>query len=223
MAAPMAAGAAARAVNKIPPIVPWVLATVGAWVLYSAVVGRRPLDELRAALTGAPSPGPSATLGGSLTASAAARGSAAGTTEIPVIPAALRSSAPPADLVQIGQGGHRLRRDAASAFAMWQTVFGQPIPVTDSWRDPAIQAAQHEKDPGRFAPADKSAHPKGLAVDVNLQAIPGMKAPSRGRDDGNDTWRRLYTSAVATGWCNPRGGPRGDGREPWHFSYGGCA
>lgn len=211
----MAAGAAAKAASKVPPIVPWTMATVGAWVLYSAVVGRNPLAELRAALTGSASPGPTrASFGGSLTdtPSAAGAGTSGG------LPSAVT-----ADLVPIGQGNHKLRKDAAAGFARWEAVFGSKIPVTDSWRDPAVQAAGHAADPGRFASADKSAHPKGLAVDVNLSAIPGMKAPSAGRDDGNDTWRRLYASAVASGWCNPRGGPRGDGREPWHYSFGGCA
>ena len=39
------------------------------------------------------------------------------------------------------------------------------------------QAAGHAADPGRFAAADKSAHPKGLAIDVNLSAIPGHNEP----------------------------------------------
>lgn len=217
--------AAARAAGSVPPIVPWVLGTVGAWLAYSAVTGRNPITELRAALTGSASPGPSRTTFGGVAPS-----SEGGTDTPAALPVVQRSftgggilprNSP--ELVAIGQGGHKLRRDAATAFATAEAIFGAKIPVTDSWRDPQTQAAGHAADPGRFASADKSAHPKGLAVDVNLTAIPGMRAPSRGKDDGNDVWRRLFAAFTAAGWCNPRGGTRGDGKEPWHWSFGGCA
>jgi hypothetical protein len=121
---------------------------------------------------------------------------------------------PPAQLVKIGQGGHSLAPAAAQAFQLWQAAFGAPIKLTDSYRTCAQQAAGYSSDPGRFAAPERSWHPKGLAVDVNLAAI--------GATPGGATFDRLYLTARQTGWYNPRGPGRGDGKEPWHFSYGGA-
>lgn len=206
---------------NVPPLIPWTLGTVGAWLIYTSVRGLSPLAEVRAALTGEPSPGRTA---GSRPATATLTGAnVAGAQGAPAtVPAATAGTVP--TLVTIGQGGHRLAPDAAAALNRWAAAFGAPILITDSYRDYATQAEGHAKDPGRFADPSKSAHPKGRAVDVNLGAV-GAQAPGRGLSDntGNATWRRLYSSAVATGWCNPRGATRGDGKEPWHFSFGGCA
>lgn len=217
MAAPMAAAKVARAVPPIPPVVTWGLVSVGAWLVYTAVRGLSPLAELTAALQGGPRPpkvgpavSPSATAGPTI-------GQVGG-------PALVGSGTVQPALVSIGQGSHRLAPEAAAAFTTWQSIFGGPITLTDSYRSTQQQADAYAKavaagELDRFAPPGRSWHEKGLAVDVNLQAI---GASPTGNATQRATFQRLYTASVAAGWCNPRGPGRGDSAEPWHFSYGGC-
>ena len=76
--------------------------------------------------------------------------------------------ATPADLVPIGQGGHRLRPVAAAGFAAWQAAYGRTIWITDSWRSATQQADCVRRKPTWCAPPSQSWHVKGLAVDVWL-------------------------------------------------------
>ena len=127
-------------------------------------------------------------------------------------------------LVSIGQGSHRLAPAAAAAFSTWQGIFGAPITLTDSYRSTQQQADSYARavangQPDRFAQPGRSWHERGTAVDVNLQAI---GASPTGNAAQRATFQRLYSASVAAGWCNPRGPGRGDGAEPWHFSFGGC-
>ena len=117
--------------------------------------------------------------------------------------------ATPADLVEIGQGHHRLVPVARDGFLAWQQAFGSTLWITDSWRSPAQQADCVRRKPTWCAPPEQSWHVKGRAVDVNLGRL-GI----RGAADA--VYVRLVTTAVVAGWCRPAA------REPWHFSFGGC-
>lgn len=118
---------------------------------------------------------------------------------------------------------------AAQGFANWKTAWGGDIPCTSGWRDPAVQQAAYEQNSKRFAPADKSWHCKGAAVDVDNNWLSALSAANK---------TKLRQAAYTTGWgqcryrqeigvtpgfecpCNPSNGTKTD--EPWHFSYGGC-
>lgn len=108
-----------------------------------------------------------------------------------------------AELVSIGQGGHKLSRSAAAGFAAWQDAYGSTIPITDSFRSWDHQAKRHAEEPGRFVAPEDSAHVTGEAVDVNLYEV---DVP------------RLLAAAQATGWCQSAL----NNNEPWHFSFNGC-
>lgn len=110
---------------------------------------------------------------------------------------------PETELVEIGQGGHKLRGDAAAGFAAWQAAYGAMIPITDSYRSWDLQARRHAEEPGRFVAPEHSAHVAGNAVDVNMGLI----------DEA-----RLLEAARATGWCQSAVKKR----EPWHFSFSEC-
>lgn len=196
----------------IPPALTWILASSGAWLVYSAVRGLSPLDEIRAALTGQASPGPRIVpdLAGVPVQPTSPEGAAIAADKAQLAPTG--PCRPPSQLVPIGQGSHKLTPAAAQAFQLWQAAYGAPIKLTDSYRTCAAQAEGYKADPTRFAAPGSSLHPKGLAVDVNLAAI--------GAQPGTATFDRLYSTARQLGWYNPRGPGRGDGKEPWHFSYG---
>jgi hypothetical protein len=127
----------------------------------------------------------------------------------------------PAGMIPIGQSGHKLAPAAYAAFRTWETLFGRTIIVTDTYRDRATQARRHAEDPDRFGSADTSYHVKGRAVDVNLGAV-GAVGPHPGAAAGNPTYEKLRSTGISAGWCWPRAGTRGDGKEPWHASHGGC-
>lgn len=206
--------------SGVPPVVPFALGVGGVALVIAAFRNVSPLQELRYALSGsnppdkidkgAGSPALAGTAGtpdatSNLTSPASSGGAGSG---------AVIESANDPRLVSIGQGGHKLTAAAAASFKQVEGVFGRQITVTDSWRDPSVQRAQHAKDPNRFASAESSAHPRGTAVDVNLQAL--------GAIPENATWKKLYAAFTAAGWCNPRGPYKGDHKEAWHFSYGEC-
>lgn len=194
---------------RVPPVVPFAFGLAGVGLIVAAYRNVSPLAQVRAILSGQGNAGPI--------------DQGTGVADVPTFAGstviATATGSDPPGLIPIGQGSHRLRADAAAAFALWQAQFGAPITITDSYRSYATQAAGHAKDPGRFADPAKSEHVKGTAVDVNLQAV-GASPPKNG-GAGNAVWQKLYATAVATGWHNPRGPYAGDHAEPWHFSRGG--
>lgn len=197
---------------RVPPVVPFALGLAGIGLILAAVKNTSPVQQLRAVLSGSGSkPAPIDNGAGIADTGVTFAGSQ------PIVSVATGNEPP--GLVSIGQGNHRLRADAAAAFALWQTQYGATITVTDSYRSYATQAAGYAKDPKRFAPPDKSEHVKGTAVDVNLSAI-GATPPTNGKP-GSAQWQKLYATAAATGWHNPRGPYAGDHAEPWHFSRNG--
>jgi hypothetical protein len=162
--------------------------SVGAWLLFAAVRGMPPIDVIRSALSGMVSP---ATQAAPVPASGSA-GTGTGT-------APATGSVPP--LENIG-GPHRLAPSAAVAYRRASAMFGRPIPITDSYRTPEQQADCARRKPELCAPAGRSLHERGLAIDVHT----GIVNP-------NDP--RLVQALTATGWN--RYAPT---REPWHWSYG---
>lgn len=185
--------------------------TVGGGLVWAALTGRSPLDELRAALT---TGRPSGSTGRRLDVDQAAGIGAVVEAGATVGQLAGEAAAAAGELVPIGQGSHRLTGAAAAAFKRWEAAYGRTIPVTDSYRSYAQQAAGHRADPDRFAAPTSSAHVTGQAVDVNLRAL-GILQGRR----GESSYDRLYNAAVATGWCSYTKGLSGD---TWHFSYGVC-
>lgn len=209
-----------------------VIAAAGAGLVYAAVTGQNPVAELRAALsTGQLDGRPPARPFGQQFIDPLTRvvREAAGRAGVEPPPGsdADGTSWPddPANLVSIGQGGHRLAAPAARAFQAWQAAYGRTIPVTDSYRSVAQQQRDYERDPSRFGRPGNSAHGEGRAVDVNLPAL-GLNPrgePSEWLADAG--YRALVEAASATGWCNYQVRARsanGRTREPWHFSYGVC-
>lgn len=100
------------------------------------------------------------------------------------------------DLVNIGQGSHRLTRAAAASFAAVETAVGRQVKVTDSYRTDAQEQDLARRKPGYGVPG-YSLHEVGLAVDVvDMTAVD------------------IINAFTAEGWVrwNPTG-------EPWHWSY----
>lgn len=158
--------------------------SVGAWLIYSAVRGMAPIDVIRSALSGVVTPAAPA-------APVPAGGSAGTGTGTGSTPA----------LESIG-GPHRLAPAAAAAYRRASTLFGRPIPITDSYRTRTQQAECAQEKPGICAPPGRSLHERGLAIDVHTGVV-----------NPNDP--RLVNALTATGWN--RYAPE---REPWHWSYG---
>jgi len=130
----------------------------------------------------------------------------------------------------------RLSPAALDAWNKWRQLWGGPIPCSSGWRDPvAQQKAYDDWEAGnhgwhRFAPANKSYHCKGLAVDVDnnwLNALPAseqsrLRIAAREAGWGQARWRvkgqGQNTPYEAS--CNSDNGT--DTAEDWHFSVKGC-
>lgn len=202
-----------------------VIAAAGAGLLYAAVTNQNPLVELRAALSTGSTAG-SVPIRTSSYAGEAARSGASPALDGYAGEAARNGSTSTAPLVTIGQGAHKLTAPAAAAFQRWQSAFGNPIPVTDSYRDYAEQAGQYAANPSRFGNPVGNKHVAGLAVDVNLSAIGARPSGSNPSDWRRDpVYARLLAAATSAGFCNyqVRNGSTGSKiAEPWHFSFGVC-
>lgn len=199
----------------------------GVGLIYAAVTGQSPMEELRKALTsgsldGAPSDrsirSTPVDTDGSFAANEARRqGAQAPSVDLPLSPL---------NLVPIGQGNHRLIAPAAAAFKQAERTYGRTITVTDSVRSASSQASSYAANPSRFGSAGTSYHVKGAAVDVNL---PALGLSPKGSDPAgwlaDPGYRRLFNAMTAAGWCNYQirsGTTRGRTPEPWHYSWGGC-
>jgi hypothetical protein len=139
----------------------------------------------------------------------------------------------PADLVKIGQGGHRLASAAAASFRRVEIALGMQNPsgqrvqitISDSYRSTAVQGVAFLGDRAKFGKASDSAHVEGRAVDVDLRAM-GANPQGEPTNWLNDsTYRRIVNAFESEGWCNyqlKNGTSKGRTREPWHFSYQVC-
>jgi hypothetical protein len=196
-----------------------ILLAGGAALVYAALTDQNPVTELRKALTTGVLDGPPAErqpFGVSL-------GFGTGTNVEPGAAPSVTAPGSTPDLVTIGQGGHRLDRPAAAAFAQAQAAYGRTIPITDSYRTPAQQAGAYADNPDRFGSAGTSQHVKGRAVDVNLPALGINPTGPPSAWLSNASYLKLYQAMQSAGWGNyqvARGSANGRTPEPWHFSWG---
>lgn len=109
----------------------------------------------------------------------------------------------PITLVKIGQGGHKLRHDAAAAFKRAEERAGRQIKVTDSYRSRAQQEDCYRRKPGTCAKPGGSLHESGLAVDIVEMTDDKIAQALAGVGFIQATWE---TSQGV--------------REIWHWSYG---
>lgn len=117
---------------------------------------------------------------------------------------------PPELLTSVGLGGHKLYGPAAAAFIQLRRAAGRAginLTLTDSYRSFSQQAEGHRRKPGVVAPAGKSVHGFGLAVDL-AEGWPPRPLSARARQ-----W--LQENAWLYGWRNSVP------REPWHYVYVG--
>ncbi len=112
--------------------------------------------------------------------------------------------------------GHRMRADAAFGFnrmsEAYAMAFGDPICVTDSYRDYAGQVAVHESKPNLAATPGTSNHGWGTALDL-CGGIQTFGSPQH-------EWMRA--NAPLYGFFHPGWAQQGGSKpEPWHWEFGG--
>jgi hypothetical protein len=117
------------------------------------------------------------------------------------------------DLCYLWDGGTQLRADAAEALAelnaVWVTRFGTDLCLSSGYRTLAEQRAVKAAKGGLAAPAGRSNHGWGLAVDLCTSQTTGAQ------------WEWLNENAPVFGWENPAWAqPGGSGPyERWHWEY----
>lgn len=108
-------------------------------------------------------------------------------------------------LCKIGVGDHKLRSDAAVAFAEMNAAYkketGKDIGITDSYRDMAGQVSVAARKPGFAARPGTSNHGWGLALDLDTSSYDWLEA-----------------NAGKYGWENPDWAKR-NAYELWHWEY----
>jgi LAS superfamily LD-carboxypeptidase LdcB len=183
----------------------WVVVIVGAGLVYAGATGQAVKEEISAALTGQPSPPPREMTGPAGSTATSPGQSFASPYEPPAPTDA-------SQLVSVG-GGHRLRADAAASFRRVERAAGRSVRLVGSYRTRdeqcATRAANGCKDCTTSgaaagcevptAPAGKSMHEKGIAVDVH-SADRGAPA--------------VVAAFTAEGWHRWNAAV-----EPWHWSY----
>lgn len=115
-----------------------------------------------------------------------------------------------------GTAGHYLRADAAYAFnrlsQAYAQDFGEPICVTDSYRDYETQVRLRREKPTLAAVPGTSNHGWGAATDL----CGGIQ------DFGTTTHLWMLRHATEYGWFHPAWAePSGSKPEPWHWEYAG--
>lgn len=116
-------------------------------------------------------------------------------------------------LCDLPQKGHKLRADAAVAFARlnaaYQQHFGHQACVTDAYRSIATQRALYQsKPPGYAAVPGSSNHGWGLAVDF----CGGVQNP------GSAEFAWMQANSKKYGWIHPSWAYSSP-FEPWHWEY----
>lgn len=96
----------------------------------------------------------------------------------------------------------RIQKPAARSLEDAERRLGFAVRVTGAHRTCEQQEAYYASDPNRYAPPDKTAHPRGLAIDVDTRLGVLRRA-------------RLKRALRARGWHQAR-----PDDEPWHWSYG---
>jgi len=112
--------------------------------------------------------------------------------------------------------GHMLEKDAADAFrqmaADFESHFGKPLDITDSYRPLAVQERLKIEKPTLAATPGKSDHGWGFAVDSasNINIF----------DSPEHQW--VAENGPKFGWVNPDWAQPGQQKvEPWHLEYKG--
>jgi LAS superfamily LD-carboxypeptidase LdcB len=95
----------------------------------------------------------------------------------------------------------KLQQAAINSIVAAEAKLKFPIICTGSWRACGTQTQLFAQDPQRFANPDKTAHTRGLAIDVN-QLLPKLKLTG------------IDKALKARGWHQARDD------EPWHYSFG---
>jgi cell wall-associated NlpC family hydrolase len=118
-------------------------------------------------------------------------------------------------LCQLGVYRHALRCDAAASYgqlsAAFQTAFGTPMCITDSYRSLASQVSAFQRKPTLAAVPGTSNHGWALAVDL----CGGINTA------GSPQWRWMTANAGRFGFVQPDwAAPRGEKPEAWHWEYG---
>jgi cell wall-associated NlpC family hydrolase len=118
-------------------------------------------------------------------------------------------------LCTFGAGSHRLRCDAAAAYtamsAAYETAFGGPLCITDSYRSLDAQVDAHHRKPRITAVPGTSNHGWGLAVDL----CGGINVFGTAQT----AW--MTANAGRYGWVHPDWAQAtGSNPEPWHWEYG---
>lgn len=120
-----------------------------------------------------------------------------------------------ADLCTLWDGKHRLRSDAAVAFAKlnlaYRKHFGHNICVSDAYRTLSQQYAVKAARGGFAATPGTSEHGYGLAADL-CDGVTSYRSA---------TYVWLRNNAPAYGWDNPDWAVSGGSgpHEPWHWEY----
>jgi D-alanyl-D-alanine carboxypeptidase len=122
---------------------------------------------------------------------------------------------PSSDLCTLWDGKHKIRADAAIAFAKlnlaYRKRFGHDICITDAYRTLSQQYAVKAARGGFAATPGTSNHGWGLAVDL----CDGVQ------QDTTTTYWWMRNNAPAYGFDNPDWARRGGSgpHEPWHWEY----
>jgi len=123
---------------------------------------------------------------------------------------------PQAELCPLaGAPSHRLRCDAAAAYAEMATTYranlGSRLCITDSYRSFETQVSAAERKPDLAAKPGTSNHGWALAVDLCGGA----------NDFGTRQHRWLQGNAGRFGWRQPSWASKsGSQPEPWHWEFG---
>jgi len=104
--------------------------------------------------------------------------------------------------VQHAQHYLKLQRAAVRSIVEVETKLGYPVICTGSWRACSTQTRLYASDKNRYAHPSKTAHCRGLAIDVSTN-LPKAK---------QDAIRRALLNR---GWHQSR-----PDDEPWHYSFG---
>jgi cell wall-associated NlpC family hydrolase len=118
-------------------------------------------------------------------------------------------------LCGLGVHRHALRCDAAASYkqmnAAYETAFGSPLCITDSYRSYASQVSAFVRKPALAAVPGTSNHGWALAVDL----CGGINVA------GTPQWTWMTASAGRFGFVQPDWArPGAEKPEPWHWEYG---
>jgi cell wall-associated NlpC family hydrolase len=122
---------------------------------------------------------------------------------------------PGSALCELGVGHHALRCDAAASYiamsTAFQSAFGSPLCITDSYRSYASQVSAYQRKPALAAYPGTSNHGWALAVDL----CGGINVA------GSPQWTWMTANATRFGFMAPDWArPGAEKPEPWHWEYG---